>query len=267
MANNTFSIIIPVYSEASSNHHRSKTIVRMIESVVGQTYPHWELLLVEDGCSDGVTPQILDDWSSKDSRIKVIHQENQQRAVARNNGMRESVNDWILWGDSDDMFPRDALWIMNVGINQYPDFKAFFYGALLRYPDGFWIRNVFEPQEEGDGHEWFSAGHINTGSFVWHRSLMEDPENWIPDEINPYQFAASSKFDMRFSPTKQHIENPAGAFADGVYRHGLSLGNPWGDDFLQAYKITRHNKAKSINIPSYIIYPRGTEEDDFRQDI
>lgn len=257
-----FTIIVPVYSESEgSNHYRGKTIKRLVQSIIDQTFVNWELILVDDGCPDGETPGVLDEYAITDPRIKVIHQTNQQRVIARNNGMRAAREDtWICWADSDDLYTRDYLWTVDRAINEFPDFKIFFFGALINYPDRLDIRHVFSPLKEGEGHEWFRSGLINTGSFVFHRSLLDNPDNWMPETDNPYTFAALSKFDMKMSADEPFVENPLGAFTDGVQRHGLSIGNPWGDDFFQAYLLTRHNKVKSIDVPIYIINPRGYDD-------
>jgi glycosyltransferase involved in cell wall biosynthesis len=262
---NHFSIVVPVYSEPKgSNHDRAEKVKRLVKSIENQSYTNWRLILVDDGCVDGETPQYLDELEEGNPNIRVIHQPNQQRVIARNQGMRFArmlnPDTWICWADTDDQYTLDYLWVANESINAYPDFSVFFFGALIRWPEMLHIRHAFEPLEEGDGHEWFKSGHINTGSFIFRAALLDDPDLWLPETDNCYEFAALSKFDLKLPDNEPHVDNPTGAFSDGVRRHGLSIGNPWGDDFLQCYKLTRHNKVKSMDIPIYIIYPRGTEE-------
>lgn len=263
-----FSVIIPVYSayDADSTpqeqrHYRAKQVQRAIKSIINQQYPHWELILVNDGCTDD-TPAILDRFAKHDSRIKVIHQENQNRAIARNTGMDAARGEWICWLDSDDEYVSHYLREIHQASIEFPEYKIFNFGSLIYFPDHHTaIRNVFCPVEEGEGHEYFRSGNIGAGSFVFRRDLWAgDTKYRIPDEVNPYQFAASSKFDMCFPEDEPYIENPAGAFTDGVYRHGLSLGNPWGDDFLQFYLLTRDNKSKPLDVLLYVQYPRAHEE-------
>lgn len=266
-----FSVIIPIYSElspmqASSSghiHFRGKTVQRAIKSIMNQQYPDWELILVDDGCADGVTPKILDMFTALDDRIKVIHKENENRAIARNRGMEEATGEWLCWLDSDDEYSTNYLRQLEKATRDFPDYKIFNFGSIIHWPDhSTTIRPVFKPAEEGAGHEWFRSGHIGAGSFIFRKDLWaSDPKHRIPDEVNPYQFAAASRFDMRFSADTPDIDDPAGAFSDGVYRHGLSLGNPWGDDFLQFYLLTRENKAKALDCLLYIQYPRAHEED------
>lgn len=268
-----FSVILPVYSElepiqggaASQRHFRGKTAQRAIKSIINQQYTDWELIIVDDGCVDGITPGILDHFAEDDSRIKVIHKSNENRAVARNTGMDAASGDWLCWIDSDDEYSTHYLRELNQAINDFPDYRIFNFGSLLYWPDHkSTIRPTFYPEVEGEGHEYFQSGHIGTGSFVFLRSLwMSNAKYRIPDEANPYQFAADSHFDMRYTPDHpdwNNIENPAGAFSDGVKRHGLSLGNPWGDDALQFYLLTRDNHTKSLDVLLYYQYPRAHEE-------
>lgn len=265
-----FSIIIPVYSEldplqegaAGHRHFRALQVQRAIKSIIDQQYPDWELILVEDGCADGLTPAVLDKFAALDKRIRVIHQDNQNRAIARNTGMDAAAGEWLCWLDSDDEYSTHYLREIHQATIDFPEYKIFNFGSIIHFPDHHTgIRSVFAPTIEGAGHEYFKSGHIGAGSFVFKRDLWKSsPDYRMPDEVNAYQFAAASRFDMRFSPDEPDIENPVEAFTDGVYRHGLSLGNPWGDDFLQFYKLTRDNHSKPLDVLLYIQYPRAHEE-------
>lgn len=266
-----FSIVLPVYSERESKqdggsghiHFRGKTVQRAIKSVLNQQFPDWELIVVDDGCVDGVTPGVLDKFAQEDSRIKVLHTENANRAIARNRGMDAANGDWICWLDSDDEYLTHYLRELDRATRDFPEYKIFNFGSIIHWPDHHTsIRPTFRPAEEGKGHEWFRSGHIGCGSFIFQRRLWErEPGDYrIPDEVNPYQFAAASRFDMRFPEDQPDIENPQGAFRDGKYRHGLSLGNPWGDDFLQFYLLTRKNKSKPLDVLLYVQYPRAHED-------
>jgi glycosyltransferase involved in cell wall biosynthesis len=258
-----------VYSESGTNHYRGNKIKRLLDSIIEQTYPNWELILVNDGCQEPLTPQIMQEYADKyPDKIKIItHDRSYNRAVARNDGMKEAKNDWIIWADSDDFFARDALWICDRVIQQYPEIKVFNFGALLVFPDRIEVRHAWElpaPEKEGEAHGWFKSGHTNTGSFIFKRELLDDTANRIPYEEGPYHFAAASHFDMRFPPHHvidgNVVEEPSEEiFTNGKMVLGISLGNPFGDDFLQLYLLSRKNKVISVDIPIYIIYPRGTE--------
>ena len=265
-----FSVIIPVYSEveplqsgaSGSRHFRGLTVQRAIKSILAQQFPDWELILVDDGCADDFTPEILDKFADSDPRIKVIHQANLNRAVARNAGMEAATGEWICWMDSDDEYMTHYLREMNQATKDFPEYKIFNFGSILHWPDHrTTLRPVFQPAIEGKGHEWFRSGHIGCGSFIFRKDLWSSKKKYrIPDEPNPYQFAADSKFPLRFTEDEPYVENPTTAFQDGVKRHGLSIGNPWGDDFLQFYLLTRDNHSKPLDVYLYIVYPRAHEE-------
>lgn len=95
------SIITPIYNA-------EEYIEKGINSVIGQTYQNWELLLIDDGSTDG-SAAICDNAAAKDSRIKVIHKPNGGVSSARNMGLDNAKGDYIAWVDSDDFFAPNAL--------------------------------------------------------------------------------------------------------------------------------------------------------------
>ena len=74
------SAIVPVYNTES-------LVGRCIDSVIAQTYLDWEMILVDDGSTDG-SLNVLKSYEAKDSRIKVIHQDNAGPGPARNKGIQ-----------------------------------------------------------------------------------------------------------------------------------------------------------------------------------
>lgn len=88
------SIIIPVYNVC-------EYLEKCLDSVINQTYTNLEIILVDDGSSDG-SEKICDEYALKDKRIKVIHKENRGVASARNEGVKHSTGVYIGWIDSDD---------------------------------------------------------------------------------------------------------------------------------------------------------------------
>lgn len=99
MSNPFFSIVIPVYNTI-------KELKRCVDSVVSQTFEDFELILVDDGSTDG-SGELCDRLSAEDSRIKTIHRENGGCAAARNTGIRSAEGDYLMFLDSDDMWDDD----------------------------------------------------------------------------------------------------------------------------------------------------------------
>lgn len=88
------SVIIPVYKVEAY-------LDECLRSVLGQTYPHLEIILVDDGSPDRCGA-MCDAWAAKDSRIKVIHKKNGGLSDARNTGLDIATGDYISFVDSDD---------------------------------------------------------------------------------------------------------------------------------------------------------------------
>lgn len=94
------SIIVPVYKVENE-------LSRCVDSIIRQTYSNIEIILVDDGSPDKC-PQICDEYSKKDKRIKVIHKKNGGLSDARNVGLLDSTGDYILFIDSDDYIELDS---------------------------------------------------------------------------------------------------------------------------------------------------------------
>ena len=96
-----FSVIIPV-------HNTEQYLPFCIESVLNQSFPDFELLLIDDGSSDR-SGLICDEFADEDSRIRVIHQENGGVCSARNKGIEVSRGQFIVFIDADDYIDNHHL--------------------------------------------------------------------------------------------------------------------------------------------------------------
>ena len=95
------SIIVPIYNIEGY-------IRECIDSILAQTYPDFELILVDDGSPDNCG-RICDEYAEKDVRIKVIHKENGGLTSARNAGLSVAKGDWIMHVDGDDWIEPDMI--------------------------------------------------------------------------------------------------------------------------------------------------------------
>ena len=92
-----FSVIIPVYNIADY-------LEDCVRSVLDQTFDDFEIILIDDGSTDGKTSQLVDEWRMRDQRILAIHQPNTGVSAARNAGIRASSGEYILFLDGDDYY-------------------------------------------------------------------------------------------------------------------------------------------------------------------
>lgn len=98
----------PLVSILMPNYNYGRYIGEAIESVLRQTYPHWELIICDDGSTDN-SCEVVKRYQDKDSRIKLIQKENGGMASALNVAYRESKGDIICLLDSDDIFLPDKI--------------------------------------------------------------------------------------------------------------------------------------------------------------
>ncbi len=95
------SIIIPSYNYG-------RFLGQTLDSVISQTYAHWECFVMDDGSTDD-TAAIATGYEQRDERIKYIHQQNQGIAATRNNGLKLVTGDYVQFLDADDMLPPEKL--------------------------------------------------------------------------------------------------------------------------------------------------------------
>lgn len=104
------SVIVPVYNVEPYIH-------RCVDSILAQTFTDFELILVDDGSPDNCG-KICDEYAEKDSRIRVIHQENGGLSVARNAGIDWAFNNsdslWLSFVDSDDWVRSEYLELLYI---------------------------------------------------------------------------------------------------------------------------------------------------------
>ncbi len=120
-----FSVVVPIYNV-------EKYLRKCIESILSQTYSDFELILVDDGSSDGC-PAVCDEYSEKDGRVSVIHKENGGATSARKAGMNMARGEFIVSVDSDDYIEPFLLEKMKEILSLYPcDIVCFGYDT---FPD------------------------------------------------------------------------------------------------------------------------------------
>lgn len=114
----TFSILVPVY-----NHERY--VGAALDSLLAQTDPDWEAVVVDDGSTDG-SAGIVDEYARRDQRIRVIHKSNGGVATALNVGLDHARGDWIGWLSSDDLFDPHKLALHRAWFATRPAGRFFF---------------------------------------------------------------------------------------------------------------------------------------------
>lgn len=94
-------VVVPIYNV-------EKYLNRCIKSIITQSYKMLEIILIDDGSQDRC-PEICDNWAIRDSRIRVIHKENQGLGMARNTGIHYATGEYICFIDSDDFIDEATI--------------------------------------------------------------------------------------------------------------------------------------------------------------
>lgn len=116
------SVVIPTFN-------RAHTLPRAIESVLVQTHRASEIIIVDDGSTDG-TNELLRQWPE----IKVLQQSNQGVSAARNSGINAARGEWLAFLDSDDEWLPEKLHLQSALIEQHPSFN-------ICHGNELWVRN------------------------------------------------------------------------------------------------------------------------------
>lgn len=181
------SIVIPLYN-------KEKTIERCIKSALNQSFKDIECIVIDDGSSDrsaSIVKQI------KDSRIRYIYQTNQGVSAARNKGVAESLGEWILFLDADDILLNNACENLLTSakenglscaagnfFSQYKENKI-----LHSYTASHIVSKPFK--------EWYKEDFCpRTGSAIFRKEILL--ENNFDERLQRYEDAASLFEIMRY---------------------------------------------------------------------
>lgn len=122
------SIIIPVFQSR-------RFLSRAADSVLTQTFPVFELILVDDGSIDG-SGEICDRYAQQDRRVRVIHQENRGVSSARNRGLSVCRGEYIYFLDGDDYWDPSLLEKTLLAMKQSQADVAVFNAAQVKTESG-----------------------------------------------------------------------------------------------------------------------------------
>lgn len=163
----TISVIIPAYNS-------ERYIAEAVRSVVAQTYVPQEIIVVDDGSSDG-TARALDPFRSS---IHYIYQNNRGEPAARNTGMREAKSDYIAFLDADDVWVPEKLELQMAYLAAHPEY-SFVYSDMSTFDEN----GIVDRSVKARFNITFPTGNIfpalfretlfGSGTVVFHRECLE----------------------------------------------------------------------------------------------
>ena len=129
------SIIVPVYNT-------EKYLPKCLSSLISQSLPEIEIITIDDGSTDN-SYQILLEYAQKDSRIKVLQQENSKQGAARNRGVEIAQGEYIGFVDSDDWIDSDFFEkLYNAAVEKSSDIAV---ASILKHKGSYQKFNVEYP--------------------------------------------------------------------------------------------------------------------------
>ena len=127
MEGETISVIIPAYNIAP-------WLPRCLDSILAQTYPKLEIIVVDDGSADN-TRQVMEDYAARDGRIRPIFKENGGVTSARLAGVAAATGEWVGFSDGDDAIDPDMYRHLLENAHTY-DADISHCGHRVEFPDG-----------------------------------------------------------------------------------------------------------------------------------
>ena len=208
------SIITPFYNSGG-------TIEETANSILNQTYPFFEWIIVDDGSKDKKSLKKLDEIAKKDKRIKVLHKENEGPSIARDYGIEKSSKDtkYIYFLDSDDLIDKTTLeclyWTLETNKN-----ASFAYTSAVNFgtKEFLWQKYFTIEKEKEENLLTISAmikkeDLLEVGCFgIKEKSMYEDWNLWlkllkagkIPVRVNSPLFWYRQTGSGEFSRAKEN---------------------------------------------------------------
>lgn len=220
MKTGIISIIMPVYNG-------EKYLAQAIASVLAQSYPHWELLVVDDGSVDG-TAVIVRQFS--DPRIRYHYQENRGQATALNTGLSLAQGEFVTTLDADDWYPPDSLQARIQVLTADP-------GCAVAYGDGSYCYESGEPflrfTEQmpagvtGDVYDTLiTSPFYGTGATVLiRRQVLRDHDIRYDDTI---VWCQDWDFYVRLAAVASFGFTPANTIFYRMHGEGMTMAMPHG---------------------------------------
>jgi glycosyltransferase involved in cell wall biosynthesis len=169
-------IIIPVYNV-------EQYLRQCLDSVVNQTLRDIEIICVNDGSPDG-SPQILDEYAARDSRITVIHKENGGLSSARNAAFSYTKSEYTLFVDSDDWIESDLCEkTVIVSDQEEADMTLFFYRYIPEVKYSYTLENFLKRNSFATIDKMTLLGHMMAWSKLWKTQFLRDNNIKFPEGI------------------------------------------------------------------------------------
>ncbi|HEY5549524.1 MAG TPA: glycosyltransferase family 2 protein [Coriobacteriia bacterium] len=275
--------MIPAYNAAGS-------LGGAIESVLAQDEGGWEIVVVDDGSTDG-TAAVVERYASVDARIRLLRQENAGPAAARNRGVEAARGRFICRLDADDAYESSFVRVIRSAIERHPGFQVYSamgwrsYGPGQRVPthDGAgWTqeREITRLEMLAHNHVFgmcayerdaaLRVGGSRPGVYVedydlWLRMLLDGARFWfVPEAIGVYEVAATAMSSDRVVMARAVEDVLRRVIDEGVLagrelrvaqaalrRSGATIARAELEERLRSGRYTGARRAYIVAMPAY----------------
>lgn len=195
----------PLVSVLMTAYNREKFIAEAIESVLNSTHKNFELIIVDDGSSDG-TIEIIKKYSDKDERIKFYLNDHNLGDYANRNKAAGYAKGWLMfYVDSDDTIESDAIAYVVRQFELNPQAKF----STIYYKPDITVVSVLNP-EQSIRKNFYQHGFLNVGpggtviQTSYFKSIGGFPEKYGPVEDMYYNIKAASNTNVLLLPYQYH---------------------------------------------------------------
>lgn len=159
----------PMFSVVTPTYNRKCGVCSAVESLMLQTFGDFELIVADDGSTDGTVELLKKKYVREvaSGKIRILELGHGGVCAARNAALKAARGEWIAYLDSDNIVSADFLQTFADGIKSHPDAKCF-YAALMRKSDKFVLDRPFDRQRLLRGN------YIDIGVYCHHRDLIKE---------------------------------------------------------------------------------------------
>ena len=265
-----FSIIITVCNTAEAYLRHS------IDSVIYQIYPHWELYIVDNGSIETITKNVLQEYTTVDSRIKIISLPDiNPIGAALNSALAIATGDFVTVLGNKDVLATDALYQIALQINKTPEADVIYSDENQIDDSGIFSKPFFKPEWHKDSFIfWMKSCHLgiyrrslvnNLGGFTVNNSIDAEYDLILRlSQItkNIFHVAKILYYTRKLSQTETHQAYPyqlaAKSVADVLHNKGEKALITGAIKFLETYQVASNNdidnlyeKWLKINFPKF----------------
>ena len=247
-----FSIVCPVYNSQDF-------LGECIESVFNQKYQNWELILVNDGSTDG-SAQICEEYAKREKRINLINQNNSGQFLARFVGIKAISGDYVLFLDSDDKLSENALETLFLTLsNNRTDIVWFSYSfEKAQIVNPFYLTND-DNIKNGDSLNELFAKRI--GFFLWDKCFSRELfynmqtkmdfkfNNFSEDTLMVYLISSNSNSIQIINKKLYYYR-----YNEKSKVHMISRTDQIGRDYIYTFIYSQVSKKYAINSSVYALY-------------